>query len=182
MTRKLYTADLHLDHMMILKHAFRPFKNIAEQQAMLIRNFNQVLEKGDILYVLGDTGISKNSHVVIYDFLKELNATEFHLIVGNHDSKKVQRLDIWTTVTDIKEVKDDGQRFVLCHYPLAQWNGAAHGSIHLHGHSHGNFVHRRRAVDVGVDCWNFRPVMQADILHKLKIKDYLNAEEESHND
>jgi len=175
MNRKVYTADLHLDHMMILKHTHRPFASIEEQLEILIKNFNEVLERGDILYVLGDTSITKHGHEITEAFLRKVNATEFHLIVGNHDSKKTQRLDIWTTVSDIKEVKDNGQRLILCHYPLAQWNKSANGSVQIHGHSHGNYNHPGNSCDVGIDCWNFRPIMLNDILHRIEVKQYLNG-------
>lgn len=176
MTRKVYTSDLHLDHKMIIKHTHRPFDSVEEQFEVLVNNFNKVLHKGDILYVVGDVGLHKFSHLVIERFLRRINATEFHLIVGNHDSKKVQRLDIWTTVSDIKEVRDNGKRVILCHYPLAQWNGSARGSIHLFGHSHGTYSHYGNSCDIGIDCWSFRPIVLDDILHRIGVKKYLNGE------
>lgn len=166
-TRKVYTSDLHLDHMMLLKHIHRPFENVEEQIEVLTKNFNSILRKGDILYVLGDNSITKNGHKITRNFLLGLNATEFHFIEGNHDTKKTSRLDIWTTVSQIKGVKDNGTHVVLCHYPMMQWNRSHHGSVHLFGHSHGGTKHPGNAVDVGIDCWNYMPVLLTDVLYRL---------------
>jgi calcineurin-like phosphoesterase family protein len=47
---------------------------------------------------------------------------------------------------------------VLCHYPFRTWNRMGKKSINLHGHSHGKLKPLTRQYDVGVDCWDFRPV------------------------
>jgi len=153
---------------MILKHVQRKFDSVEEQIESMTNSFNEVLVKGDILYILGDTTITKDGHLITERFLRNLNATEFHLIVGNHDSKKVQQLNIWKTVSQIKEVKDDGNRLTLCHYPIMQWFHKEKGKKHLHGHSHGAFEYDRNAVDVGVDCWDFKPIVFADILQRIE--------------
>ena len=47
-------------------------------------------------------------------------------------------------------------KFELCHYPMMTWKQKEYGSIHLHGHCHGNidkvneFLNENR-VDVGID-------------------------------
>ncbi len=35
-----------------------------------------------------------------------------------------------------KEIKIGEEKVVLFHYPIKDWNGKDHGSIHLHGHTH----------------------------------------------
>jgi len=53
---------------------------------------------------------------------------------------------------------------------MFSWRASAHGSWHLHGHSHGNFKHNGLAIDVGVDCWNYAPVEWPEIKKVLEIK------------
>ena len=31
-------------------------------------------------------------------------------------------------------VKDCGERIVLCHFPIAEWNGFHKGAYHIYGH------------------------------------------------
>ena len=47
---------------------------------------------------------------------------------------------------------------MLCHYAFRTWNGMAKGALNLHGHSHGRLKPLPRQTDVGVDCWDFRPI------------------------
>ena len=35
-------------------------------------------------------------------------------------------------------ITDGEERVVLCHYPLAEWNGFFHGIWHIYGHIHNN--------------------------------------------
>jgi hypothetical protein len=52
---------------------------------------------------------------------------------------------------------------VLCHYALRTWNGSHRGALRLYGHSHGGLAGDSQSVDVGVDCWDFRPVTLDEI-------------------
>ena len=59
-----------------------------------------------------------------------------------------------------------GQKIVLCHYPIADWQGMSHGSWHLHGHIHSsggayNEFNRKQGLlryDVGCDANGHSPV------------------------
>lgn len=61
-------------------------------------------------------------------------------------------------VSCLKEIKDEGRRVTLCHYPLMTWPGSRHGAMQLFGHVHNNWVGCRGSVNVGVDLWDFMPV------------------------
>ena len=62
-------------------------------------------------------------------------------------------------------LKIDGQKIVLCHYPIADWQGMSHGSWHLHGHIHSsggayNEFNRKQGLlryDVGCDANGHSP-------------------------
>ena len=164
---KFYCADLHLDHAMILRHAKRPFETVDEQLKTIISRFNERLTKGSVLYILGDTCL-RNHGTVLY-FLHNIVCKNVHLIFGNHDKKtKVGQLSQWASVSDIKDVTDGKDKVILCHYPMAVWNKKHHGSYHLHGHSHGNYVGTGNICDVGVDCWNFYPVTLEEVKNRIK--------------
>jgi calcineurin-like phosphoesterase family protein len=61
-----------------------------------------------------------------------------------------------TILTDrIHTFNDGGRTFVLCHYPMASWEGSNRGSYMLHGHSHGGMDEQnatRFRLDVGVSA------------------------------
>ena len=60
---------------------------------------------------------------------------------------------------------------VLMHYPIVEWNGFYHNSIHLHGHIHADHLYNVRCrdahlrrYDVGVDANDFKPVSFDEII------------------
>ena len=155
-----FTADLHLNHSNILHYCKRPFKNVQEMDETIIKNFTGLLKKGDILYILGDLTFKRAYAENFLRIIKSIGV-EIHFIIGNHD-KDGGTLNIiksyCKSVSEIKEIKIEGQKIVLCHYPMRSWNGSFHGSWHLYGHVHGRLNLVLKAYDVGVDCNNFMPV------------------------
>lgn len=62
------------------------------------------------------------------------------------------------------EVSVRNTDLVLCHYPINSWNNMAGGSLHCHGHTHGNLKHvMPNRLDVGVDSFPNGPVSLAEI-------------------
>ena len=63
-------------------------------------------------------------------------------------------------------LKIDGQKIVMSHFPMADWQSMSHGSWHLHGHIHSsggayNEFNRKQGLlryDVGVDANACAPV------------------------
>ena len=45
-----FTSDQHFGHHNILRHSKRPFTNVTEMDAALIRNWNKVVGPDDIVY------------------------------------------------------------------------------------------------------------------------------------
>jgi calcineurin-like phosphoesterase family protein len=60
---------------------------------------------------------------------------------------------------------------VLDHYPMAGWNRAFHGAVHLHGHVHGRFDNSDlRRFDVGIDSIGVEPIRESVLIDRaLKI-------------
>ena len=81
--RILYIADLHLGHNNIIRHCNRPFKDVNEMDAVLIRNWNNTVRNDDDIYILGDVCYTKGDISTI-DYLKRLNGRKY-IIIGNHD-------------------------------------------------------------------------------------------------
>jgi len=145
------TADLHFDHEAVIGYCKRPWANAEEMGAALVKIWNATVAKGDLVYVVGDVCLGKDPG----RWIDQLEG-ELHLIKGNHDGKKTVKHPRWRSIDSLAVHKPT--RAVLCHYPLEIWPGHHHGAAHLHGHSHGSMPSRGRRIDVGVDCWNYRPI------------------------
>lgn len=159
-----FTSDTHFNHENIIQYCNRPFSDLGEMTETLIENWNRVVNIGDIVYHLGDFALSYGAkHAGIIDSILSRLKGNLFLIHGNHDRKEVVRHRRWVKVTPYHEIKPNGQRIVLCHYPLRSWNQMSRGAWMLHGHCHGNLPIEGKIMDVGVDPQNFYPVNFEDI-------------------
>ncbi len=89
------------------------------------------------------------------------------LIIGNHDRQSTRALPWAEPPAHLAVLKEAGSRIVLCHYGLRVWPSMHHGTISLYGHSHGRLPGHSRALDVGVDNWDFFPVSIDQIRERL---------------
>jgi len=78
-----FTADFHLSHKNIIQYCHRPFQDSDEMDEVILGNFNQKVQSGDILYFLGDLTFKGN---VAANFFERFKDIEIHFIIGNHDS------------------------------------------------------------------------------------------------
>lgn len=134
---EFFTADLHLGHKNAVLGFGRPFFNVDAMNATLIANWNQTVQESDTVYILGDFSFRYENSVEL--FLKQLSGQKV-LVMGNHDfswSKNIKLSDYFIDVhTAFTEIKLDGKRITLCHYPMLEWSGSRYGSYLIHGHVH----------------------------------------------
>ena len=171
---KYFIADTHFGHTKILSMSKRPFDTISDHDAALIKNWNNVVKKDDEIYILGDFAMSTSGYHVS-NILKRLNGRKY-LIKGNHD-KYLDDPDFDHSVfeweKDYHTFNYRKRKFVLCHYPILEWEGFYRGAVHLYGHVHNNnrqffdSVLDKRAANVGVDVIGFTPVSIDSILTKI---------------
>ena len=174
-------------HTNIIKYDKRPFGSVEEHDEALIKNWNSCVSPSDIVYHLGDFSLYKlpkpQEIKKVEAILARLNGQKHH-IYGNHDRDAVNKAHGWASQSYYKELKVDigeqrKKKIVLCHYPFMTWNGAHHGSWHLHGHCHGNLEESRTTrIDVGVPCWDYFPVDLGAITVIMKsFRDYIPVDQ-----
>lgn len=172
MNRVFVTSDTHFGHENIIRYSNRPFRDWRAMGEALIERWNARVAEGDTVFFLGDFAMgpgAKPEYVI--EVLNRLNG-DIRIIRGNHDqpskygpglrsvieTSSLKHVDVFDD--QIHDEKIDGKDFVMCHFPLADWDGKHHGSIHLHGHTH--TVYRQREVhnmvasrryDIGVDMY-----------------------------
>lgn len=171
MSRIWFTSDTHYGHANVIRFCSRPFATVEEMNAELLRRHNALVSPDDVVYHLGDF-IWSTRREVWTAILDQLNG-RFRVVRGNHDiplRKATFSHPKIEWVQDYHEMKIDGRKVVLCHFPIGSWNRAMHGAWMLHGHCHGSYEHglpRSRehglVADVGVDCWAYAPVSPAEL-------------------
>ena len=156
----IYTADPHFGHTNILSHAKRPFTSIEEMDGAILRAYQEAVGPNDDLWMVGDFAWNKRIAQAMFAQIPGRK----HLVSGNHDTR-IKSLG-WASVHDIAEVEDGGQHFVLCHYPMITWSRSRYGVKHLFGHVHQNWAGSNRAINIGVDWWDFKPTTKPAILER----------------
>lgn len=120
-----FCSDLHFGHKRI--HEFRPFtKSSADNDALIMHDWNAVITKRDIVYVLGDAAFTTEA----CDLFSALPG-EKYLVRGNHDTLNTSYyLKYFKEVYGIIKYKE----FWLSHAPIHP--DELRGRINLHGHVH----------------------------------------------
>ena len=162
-----FTADLHLYHDNILWLNKRPFKTCDEMWEAIKADWNSKVKDEDYVFVLGDV-LWGSSTTRLANMAKELKG-HICIIMGNHDKEKLipktgktnfsvfesySRMDFIRVVSDRLGID---QPVYMSHYPALSWPSKGRGSIHLHGHVHGDMDQYNEEspdlrVDVGVDA------------------------------
>ena len=143
-----YISDLHFfDEDVRLHMDKRPFATMEEMNEYMIRQWNDTVEKGDEIIVLGDMFSHKDCRS--YDLNRVLHKLKGRmcLIIGNHDADWIKKpgvdLGRFAWVAEQKTIKDKGRGVLLNHYPILFF-GKNHvrdkdGNLTtymLHGHIH----------------------------------------------
>lgn len=166
------TSDTHFGHENIIRYCNRPFGSTSQMNEAMIERWNARVGVEDSIYFLGDFAMGRGvDEVFVRTIINQLNGFKI-MILGNHDQPSKWGSGLASIVCDndirnvnivsdqICTVKIDGKQFVMCHYPLADWDNKHHGTIHLHGHVHTQFrtkaVHDMKQMgryDIGVDMY-----------------------------
>lgn len=168
-----FVADTHFSHKNILRFRNKRVEtfnldindeNVLEQHdTELIKLWNSVINKKDTVYIIGDFSFASPERT--RKILEKINGKK-HLITGNHDKACKTLSNYFESVAQIKEITfkktvfpflDESIHCVLCHFPMVAWNRRMHGSLMIHGHTHGaldevNKQSEELRVDVGFDA------------------------------
>ena len=169
-----FTSDLHFVHKNIAgpkvsrwNKGYRNFETVHDMNKAILASINDTVKSSDTLYILGDLAFSDPFYL-----LDRINCGNIIVIFGNHDNR-----DLIKQHSKVKETHEflernfNGQMFVMCHYPLRQWNKCHHGSMHLYGHCHHTIPDLNRSMDIGW-CKYRRPLSINEVIAMLEPKDY----------
>lgn len=138
-----FCSDIHFNHKNVLSYDKRDFETIEEHDNYIIEQWNNTVEYDDIVWILGDVswyGVKKTIEI-----LNSLNGSK-NLIIGNHDKKFLKNKDFRDCFNEIayyKELPFENDKFiVLCHYPIAAFNGNYYGNYHFYGHVHDSWEYK----------------------------------------
>jgi len=148
-----FTADIHLGHGLVIHKLKRPFIDIAGMDRGIVTMWNAIVPEDADVYILGDVSFHKLAETVA--ILRQLNG-RLHLIWGNHDRKLLKKEEFRSCFDSVSydriiDLRVEGTKIVMSHFPIESWENMSHGAWHLHGHSHGHMRKFGRRYDVGMD-------------------------------
>ena len=165
-----FTSDTHFGHLRIIELSKRPFRDLAEMNETIIRNWNETVQPDDTLIHLGDFAMGpKIEHP---NFFRRLNGRKV-LIRGNHDQSHEKMIAMGWDEVDIRRYMElDGKKLYLSHVPVGNDRPETPDRYYkeeftklptepydfwLCGHVHNSWKRRGNVINVGVDQWDFRP-------------------------
>ena len=154
----------------------------------LINLWNKQVMEGDCVYVLGD--VSFGNIDITRDVLVKLNGNII-VIKGNHDKyKDLTQFKFEQLIFDFHdylEIKIQGVKTCMSHYPMVSWNSSHWGSYMLHAHSHGHYTPEHgKIIDVGLDsAYNIfgkhKLLTEQDIINYMNTRSILNSSHHKEN-
>lgn len=173
----LFTSDTHFGHANCIYMDHRPFRDIDEMDEYLIHRWNDRVQDNDDVWFLGD--FCYRAKKPASEYLKRLRGHK-HLVVGNHDGKMLDDADsmkYWESVNQIKTLHDGKYgKIILCHFPIADWEGMYRGTWHLFGHIHTThnesakyMENMEKAVNVGCMLNGYAPCSMMELLENREL-------------
>lgn len=170
-------SDPHFYHRNIVKFTkydgspLRPWDDAEEMTEDMIKWYNEMVNDGDRVYILGDVAFSKKD---MWNSVGRLKGRKC-LIPGNHEPKQMKG---WIDCFD--DVRGYVQRngFIMSHIPIHP-GSMGRWKINIHGHTHASSVledDRKlepkpdpRYVCVAVEQTNFRPKLLSKVLEEAGV-------------
>lgn len=167
MAKVFFTSDPHLGH----KNLVEGLRNMSVEECdnLIISNWNRVVSKRDMVYVLGDLVMEK--HNIIEKYIRQLNGNII-IVGGNHDNRRCcieyQRLGI--PVMGALNYKG----YICTHLPVHEsallgFKGNIHGHIHKQGVIDGvgeyypETIKHPRYYNVNVEFHDYTPIEFSEI-------------------
>lgn len=154
-----FISDLHLGHKNICE--FEGVNrgnstNIEDHDNWIINQWNSVVKKQDVVWVLGDVAFTRDG----LSKIKQLNGTK-HLILGNHDEFPLHEyINFFNKVHGFMKYKGHW----LSHAPIHPQS--LRGKKNIHGHMHSKSLDDARYKCVSVELLNGVPKTLAELFNE----------------
>jgi calcineurin-like phosphoesterase family protein len=157
MGKVFFISDLHFGHKnMAIK---RGFADETEHDNFIIRKWNDIVEKKDTVWILGDITMEKSTS---YPLLKKLNGFK-KVVLGNHDQPQHVKELLKYVNSVCGMIKYKG--FILSHCPIHESEMERYYK-NIHGHVHEETIKDDRYINVCCEAINYTPVCFSTIQNK----------------
>lgn len=173
MTKTWVYSDPHFYHKNICKFTradgspLRPWDDVEVMTEEMIQWYNDVVDDGDRVYLLGDIAFSP---ALFRKAVSQMKGRKC-LVPGNHDPVKMRKY--FDLLDDVRGYVQR-QGFIMSHIPIHE-GSLSRWKINIHGHLHDNEVMVDGTPDPRYYCacverTNFRPIELDQILSERNLK------------
>ena len=179
MNKIFFTSDLHFCHDRAFIYEPRGFKSVHEMNETIIKNFNEVMDWEDSIYLLGDCFLNNNEEGM--KLIKRIPGRKF-IVYGNHDNDHRQEMMIVDPqlypLGFAYTMKYGGYHFYLSHYPTITSNLDENKSLKrrvinlcAHSHTKNRFKDMKYGLcyHVELDCHQNKPILIDDIIKDIQF-------------
>ena len=141
-------SDPHFGHNnMAIKRGFSSSKEMDEY---IIKSWNKVISKRDVVWILGDITMEKDNYLI----LNELNGIK-KVVLGNHDMPQhvPSLLKHVNYVCGMFKLKN----YILTHCPIHE-SEINRFTKNIHGHTHDIIISDNRYINVCAEVINYTPI------------------------
>ncbi len=141
-------SDPHFGHNnMAIKRGFSSSKEMEEH---IVKSWNKVISKRDVVWILGDITMEKDNYLI----LNELNGIK-KIVLGNHDMPQhvPSLLKHVNYVCGMFKLKN----YILTHCPIHE-SEIKRFTKNIHGHTHDIILPDSRYINVCAEVINYTPI------------------------
>ena len=179
--KRFFVSDCHFFHGNIIRYCNRPWnsgkdengeivvtqEDVSRMNEDLIRNWNSVVGKDDIVWNLGDFCFGKKEHVT--EILPRLNG-KINLVMGNHDRHNIRFYYEagFNRVYDRSVIIDN---FIILSHAPVQWVRDGGVWVNFFGHVHNQEMYRpytSNTYNCCVEVNDYKPVQFEEIKAKME--------------
>ena len=142
----------------------RGFKDEFEMDDYIVEQWNSIVKKKDVTWILGDLTMEKSFP---YYNLDRLNGIK-KVILGNHDQPQhvPELLTYVNNVSASKLIKDSEYgNILLSHIPIHTQEFEYRLDFNIHGHVHENTYPDKRYINVSAEVIDYRPRTLKELIY-----------------
>lgn len=167
MARLFVCSDPHFHHLNMIKN--RGFETEEEYHDYFVKEWNSVVSKRDVVWILGDITMERNT----YSILDRLNGIK-KVVLGNHDIAKrshtEELLKYVNTICSSHKMEIGGKKIVLTHIPIHPIEFDYRLDLNIHGHLHKIVIDDSRYINVCPEQIGYKPVEIEKLLEDVELK------------
>lgn len=153
MSKKYFvTADPHFGHENIIKYCNRPFNNVDEMDAKIVKLWNETVSNNDTVFVLGDFGMGRKK---IIDHVPRLNGRKI-LIKGTHDTYP-NEFYRQCGFDEVSKYPILFEFFLMSHEPLVLSETTPYFNFYGHVHNDSRYIDNATSKCVSIERTGYKP-------------------------